>query len=162
MKKVLLFAFALIFVSIKSQAQSAQESVTVKINSIFDLKLSSGAQTFDFNNVTKYDDGIELDNANTIFYKSNNPWRIMVASTANDYSGTAGSTTPMPASVLQIRKNGSGAAYISNLSTTAQPLPGATGTKGTGNFAVDYKLNPGYGYDPGDYTIVVQYTITNP
>lgn len=161
MKKVLLFAFALTVVCMKSQAQSAQESVTVKINSIFDLTLNEGAQTFDFNHVTKYDNGIAKDRANTILYKSNNPWRIMVASTADNYSGTAGSTTPMPSSVLQIRKNGT-SSYISNLSTTAQPLPGATGTKGTGNIDVDYMLNPGYGYDPGDYTIVVQYTITNP
>lgn len=135
---------------------------SVKIAEVLDLAVTSGASTtFDFNSIAKIDNGIETLNAVTLTYKSNKPWFINV--TANSANFTGSSPTPMPASVVQFKLNGTGT-YVP-LSTTPTSLSGTSAAKnarGTATLGVDYKVNPGYSYAPAtDYGMVITYTISN-
>ena len=161
MKKVLLFA-ALVSFSLFSKAQNvgtanASQPISVVIKNVFDMNLSSSStRSFSFDNLTDYDNGLEVLNANTINYKTNKAWKVSVKALTSDFTGGAG-TTSMPASVIKVRKTGA-ASYIS-VSNTDQDL--TTGARGASNFNIDYKATPGYSYEAGTYAVTLQYTITN-
>lgn len=168
MKKVT-FTAALIFSIIIGNRASAQlgtaaptGTFAVKIAEVLDLAVTSGATTtFDFNSIAKIDAGIETTNAVTLTYKSNKPWFINVKANSANFTGS--SPTPMPASVVQFKLNGTGT-YVP-LSTTPTSLSGTSAAKnarGTATIGVDYKVNPGYSYAPADdYGMVITYTISN-
>lgn len=168
MKKVITVAsFIIASLSIsdaKAQLGTAAPTGTfsVKIAEVLDLAVTSGASnTFDFNSIEKIDAGIETLNAVTLTYKSNKPWFVNVKAQTANFTGS--SETPMPASVVQYRLNGTSTYNV--LSDVASSLNGTSATKnsrGTASMGVDYKVNPGYSYAPSnDYGLVIVYTISN-
>lgn len=167
-KNILPCLFALFFIAIYTQAAAQNryltKAITITIPTVLELELSSGASvTADFNQSVKLDNGLELLNASIITYKSNKSWFATIKA-ANPYFGGGDVSTPMPASVIQYRLNGSGMAYI-NLSDTEQILMGSSSAKldrGRGTGSIDFKINPGYIYPPAtDYNLQVIYTISN-
>lgn len=161
MKKLSFAVLFLVFSAI-AQAQTVgttgvTQSVSVVINNVFDMSLSSTAtRSFSFDNLADYDNGIEVLNANTLNYKTNKAWKVSVKALSANFSGGTGQTT-MPSDVIKVRKNGS-ASYVA-VSGTDQDL--TTGARGNSNFNIDYKATPGYGYEAGTYSVTLQYTITN-
>jgi hypothetical protein len=133
------------------------QSVSVVINNVFDMSLSTtSTRSFSFDNLTDYDNGIEVLNANTLNYKTNKAWKVSVKALSTNFTGGAGTTT-MPSDVIKVRKNGT-SSYVA-ISGTDQDL--STGARGNSNFNIDYKATPGYGYEAGTYAVTLQYTITN-
>lgn len=66
---------------------------------------SSTPRRFSFDALTDYDNGIDVLNANTINYKTNKAWKVSVKAWTSDFTvGTL--ATPMPASVIKVRKKG--------------------------------------------------------
>jgi len=163
MKKLILSTLLLVFASILANAQNvgtptATQPITITIKNVLDMSLSSTAtRTFSFDNVTDYTNGVEVLNANTINYKTNKAWMVSVKALSTNFTGGAG-TTPMPSSVINVRKNGD-ASYVP-VSSVDQTL--TSGTRGASNFNIDYKAAPGYNYEAGTYSVTLQYTITNP
>lgn len=168
--KKLLFTAAIITLSVITTKQANAQlgtaaptaTFSVKIAEVLDLAVTSGAtNTFDFNSIAKIDEGIETQNAVTLTYKSNKPWFINVSANSANFTGS--SPTPMPASVVEFKLNGTGT-YVP-LSTTPTSLSGTSASKnarGTATLGVDYKVNPGYSYAPADdYGMVITYTISN-
>lgn len=160
--KKLLFAALLVSVSFFANAQNvgtatATQPISIVIKNVFDMNLSTTTtRSFSFDALTDYDNGIEALNANTINYKTNKAWKVSVKALSDNFSGGAG-TTPMPSSVIGVRKNGS-PAYIA-VSNADQDL--TTGARGASSFNIDYKATPGYSYEAGTYAVTLQYTITN-
>jgi len=162
MKKLLTAVLFLVATVAIVNAQSVgtatgAQPLSVVINNVFDMNLANTTtRSFSFNNITDYDNGIEVLNANTLNYKTNKAWKVSVkALNANFTDGAA--TTPMPSNVIQVRKNGT-TSYVA-ISAADQDL--TTGARGNSNFNIDYKANPGFGYEAGTYAVTLQYTITN-
>ncbi|HYK76376.1 MAG TPA: hypothetical protein VEV16_05320 [Daejeonella sp.] len=165
MKKLILVTLSIVLfyaATSKAQTKTATGTFAVKISEIIDLTVSSGnALTFDFNDMSKLDNGIEQLNAVTLTSKSNQPWFVSVKANAANFTG-GDVTTPMPASVIKF-KNADGGTYLP-LSTTDAALSGTAGSKnprGTSTIKVDYRLDPGYAYGPAsDYAMTITYTIS--
>lgn len=117
---------------------------------------SSATRSISFDALADYDNGIEVLNSNTINYKTNRAWKISVKALSSDFTNGAPNTR-MPASVIGVRKNGS-SNYIT-VSSNDQEI--ASGARDVNKFNIDYKANPGYGYEAGTYTVTLQYTMTN-
>jgi hypothetical protein len=162
MKKLSLVTLFLLSATIFAKAQNvgagtSTQAMSVVIKNVFDMNLSSTTtRSFSFDNLTDYDNGVEVLNANTLNYKTNKAWKVSVKALSADFTGGAGTTT-MPSSVIKVRKNGA-ASYVA-ISSTDQDL--ATGARGSSAFDIDYKATPGYNYEAGTYAVTLQYTITN-
>jgi len=162
MKKLFLVTLLFVSASIIANAQNvgtgtSSQPMSVVIKNVFDMNLSSSTtRTFSFDNLTDYDNGVEVLNANTVNYKTNKAWKVSVKALSASFTGGAG-TTIMPSSVIGVRKNGA-ASYIA-VSAIDQDL--TTGSRGASNFDIDYKAAPGYNYEAGTYAVTLQYTITN-
>jgi len=162
MKKLFLVTLLFVSANLIANAQNvgtgtSTQAMSVVIKNVFDMNLSSTTtRSFSFDNLTDYDNGVEVLNANTLNYKTNKAWKVSVKALSADFTGGAGTTT-MPSSVIKVRKNGA-ASYVS-ISAADQDL--ATGTRGASNFDIDYKATPGYNYEAGTYAVTLQYTITN-
>lgn len=161
-----IFLSVSILISDKANAQlgisAPTASFEVKIAEILDLAITSGAtNTFEFNTIAQIDAGIEVQNAVTLTYKSNKPWFVNINANSPNFTGS--SATPMPCSVLMFKLNGSGS--YTPLSTTPSSLSGTSALKnprGAASIGVDYKISPGYTYDPAnDYGLVISYSISN-
>ena len=147
-----------------SQTRYLTKTVDIIVPTVLDLEVSSGAnQIADFNQTSKIDNGIELLGATTLTYKSNKAWFITIKSSDANFTGGA-AETPMPASVIQFRVNGSGNSYTP-LTASDQSLVATMGSKyprGTGTSTIDFHINPGYIYPPADnYSLQIIYTISN-
>lgn len=147
-----------------SQTRYLTKTVDIIVPTVLNLEVTSGAnQIVDFNQTSKIDNGIELLGATTLTYKSNKAWFITIKAGSSDFTGgLAGS--PMPASVIKYRVNGSGNSYVP-LSAIEQSLVATTGSKyprGIGTTTIDFNINPGYIYPPADtYSLQIIYTISN-
>jgi hypothetical protein len=161
MKKLFLAILLFVSTTIIVNAQNvgtptATQPISIVIKNVFDMNLSSTTtRTFSFDNLTDYDNGVEVLNANTINYKTNKAWKVSVKALSADFTG--GTSTTMPANVIKVRKNGA-ASYIA-VSGVDQDL--TSGSRGASNFNIDYKATPGYNYEAGTYSVTMQYTITN-
>lgn len=147
-----------------SQTRYLTKTVDIIVPTVLNLEVSSGAnQIIDFNQTSKIDNGIELLGATMLTYQSNKAWFITIKAGSSDFTGGL-SGSPMPASVIKYRINGSGSSYIP-LSAIEQSLIATSGSKssrGTGTTTVDFNINPGYIYPPADnYSLQVIYTISN-
>ncbi|MBN9482041.1 MAG: hypothetical protein BGO70_15835 [Bacteroidetes bacterium 43-93] len=147
----------------KVQAQSSTTvSGTIDISACMGLTITNLTGVVSFNDASDYMSGITITNAATIAVKSNVNWLIDIsAQSAYFQAMSSGASTNMPASVLQIRRNGT-TSYIT-MSTNSQTLK--SGNKGdentTGNsFNTDVSINPGFGYNAGSYNIGVLFTLS--
>lgn len=138
-------------------------TVPITVPSVLDITFSSGQNvTANFNTTSLIDHGISLTNGTIFKYSSNQAFHISLAATSANFSSS--SPTPMPASVVQFRRNGT--TTYTALSTAATSLYGTSGStipRGTGSVGIDYVINPGYTYAPStSYLLTLQYTISNP
>lgn len=147
-----------------AQTRYLTKTVDIIVPTVLNLEVTSGAnQIADFNQTNKIDNGIELLGATTLTYKSNKAWFITIKSSSANFTGGV-AETPMPASVIQFRVNGSGNSYTP-LTASDQSLVATMGSKyprGTGTTTIDFHINPGYIYPPADnYSLQIIYTISN-
>jgi hypothetical protein len=147
-----------------SQTRYLTKTVDIIVPTVLDLEVTSGAnQAVDFNQTSKIDNGIELLGATTLTYKSNMAWFITIKSSSATFIGGI-AETPMPASIIKFRINGSGSTYTP-LTASDQSLIATMGSKyprGAGTTSIDFLVNPGYIYPPSDnYSLQIIYTISN-
>lgn len=156
-----IFVFFAAIKGIRAQSYTTV-SGTIDISACMSLTITNLTGVVSFNDASDYTSGITITNAATIAVKSNVSWLISISTqSANFQAMSGGASTNMPASVLQIRRNGT-TSYLT-MSTSSQTLK--TGNKGdasvSGNtFNTDVNLNPGFGYNAGSYNIGVLFTLS--
>jgi hypothetical protein len=138
-------------------------TVPITVPTVLDITFTSGQNpSANFNSTTRIDQGIALTNGTIFKYSSNQAFHIAISAASANFSST--SPTPMPASVVQFRRN-STSTYTS-LSTTPASLLGTSGatiSRGSSSLGIDFLINPGYAYAPAtDYSLTINYTISNP
>jgi hypothetical protein len=158
-KLVFIFVFLLCAGYSHAQSYVGYATGTITIDSMYVVTAGSGT-TFSFGSVNDYANSIEKLNYASMSIKCNYNWKLSVRATSSFFSASGGGSTNMPCSILQVRK--SSGTYIP-VSTTSQQL--AVGNRGNstvaGNsFNIDVDCNPGFSYNGGVYSIVLQYTIT--
>ena len=160
MKNVILTAAITLGTFVFANAQSTSsvsQTVTLTLQNSITLSITAATGTgFTFATTNDYQNSLTNTNASSFSVSSNRPWAVTVAAAAANFSGPASPAPVMPASALNWRLNGG--STFAGLSTTAASL--TSGARGTSTFSVDYKANPGFGYDAGTYTMAVVYTAT--
>ncbi|HYK76374.1 MAG TPA: hypothetical protein VEV16_05310 [Daejeonella sp.] len=160
---VLVLGFWVLLQGVVLAQSSVNTTVTAKIPEALDLSVTTGSSIdFDFTtNVALLTTGIEKLNAVILSYKSNRPWFINISASSTNFTG-GDAANPMPSTVVQFKKNGSG--VYAPLTITAVSLSGTSAVKnpkGSNTIGIDYKLTPGFDYaSGGDYTIGITYTIS--
>jgi len=146
------------------QTRYLVKTVAITIPTVLDLQIVSGANpVVDFNVTSKIDNGIELLGATTFTYRSNKAWFVTIKAGSADFTGGV-SGSPMPASVIRFRLNGTGAPYtpLSNIEQSLLANSGSKNARGIGTESIDFQINPGYNYPPAqNYSLQVIYTISN-
>lgn len=106
--------------------------------------------------------GVEVNNYGTIAIKSNVLWQLSFsAQNAFFTSLSQGGSTNMPSSVVSIKlHNNSNYLQLTTTSTTLKTGGRGTASSNGNTFDIDMKLNPGFGYSGGIYTIGLMYTLT--
>ena len=183
MKKIILFAAALVSFSAATFAQatsSANQNVALSLaNTISITFVSTGTNTgtavsIPFTTVADYTNGVQTS-AQQLKVQSNKPFNVTVnANAANfTYSGTTTPAPVMPVSGvlgLEVSANGTGgsiaspfsASAFSTLTSAAQNLINTATAGGNQTFSVIYQATPGFSYPAGTYTTNVVYTATQP
>ena len=160
--KIFLFVLGCFF-HLMLRAQGSGNFVsTLSIQPIMELSLSNTASNITFSTPDQYAGEWVIANFNTVKIKSNQAWNLSMAATSTVFtaSGTFASSN-MPASVCKIGITGQANQF--SLSTTSQLL--STGNRGSENangntFDITLKVNPGYNYGAGIYSIGIVYTLT--
>jgi len=167
--KVTLVALALLtFGGAQAQAQvtcnsngcNLQDTVKVTVATVLRLNLSQAATSLTPPNEAAYDAGFQLDNGPTAGVKANRSWSLKISANAGSWTAANGANASKVAGDL-LWATSSGGAYT-GLSTS--PFNLLTGS-GTGNTSqqVYYKTLWSYGSDtPGDYSLVVVFTLSAP
>lgn len=157
--KNLLFAAAILCsaLSSKSQTATSSQTLTLQLQNNLDIFFAGGTPngtSFTFSNSNDYASGLTNVAASHLQVRSNKAWTVTVAAASTHFSSSSG--TPMPAGKLGIKLTSSS----SFLPLSITPALLTSGSRGNGNFVVDYSANPGFSYDAGTYTIGVVYTAT--
>lgn len=162
MKIVFLFLLGC-FVQPASYGQNSENfTSTLNIQPVMELSLSNTASNITFSTPDQYAGEYVINNFNSIRIKSNQAWNLSLAATSSVFSASGSfASSNMPASVCRIGVTGQSTAFA--LSTTSQLL--STGSRGSdalsGNtFNITLRVNPGYNYGAGIYTIGIVYTLT--
>ena len=161
MKHVLLLLLGGMFCD-AVQAQSGNFSSSVSIQPVIELSLANSSSNIIFSTSDQYSSEYVATSFNTVKIKSNQNWNLSISATSSVFtaSGTFASSN-MPASLCRLSVTGQTGTL--SLSTTSQLL--ATGNRGndvyTGNsFGITLKINPGYDYGAGIYSLGLVYTLT--
>lgn len=166
-KPVLVLAIMLMpFGSLGQAAQpvSVMSTVTLMIPQAIDLSVTAGNTIeFDFTSDLKtLTTGIEKLNAVMLSYRSNVPWFLTISAASAHFTG-GDPAVPMPASIVQFRRNGT-SAYAS-VSTEPASLSGsstARNPRGSSTIGIDYRIVPGFDYpSANDYSIGITYTVSS-
>lgn len=160
-----IFLFLLIgcLIQLPLYSQSSDDfTSTLKIQAVMELSITNSTSNITFSTPDQYAAEYVITNFNTIKIKSNQSWNLSLSSTSSVFSasGTFASSN-MPASICKIGITGQTSSLT--LSTTAQLL--SSGSRGSaaasGNtFDITLKVNPGYNYGGGIYSIGIVYTLT--
>jgi hypothetical protein len=160
--KRIVFILFIIVLAVQAKAQYSYTGTatgSITIDSMYVITAGAGT-SFTFGGVEDYANGVEKLNYAGISIKCNYNWKISVRATTANFTAGGGGSANMPCSILTVRKSGN--SYLT-ISTTSQQLAvgnrGPTSTSGN-TFNVDIKSNPGYSYNGGTYSIVLQYTVT--
>jgi hypothetical protein len=161
-KKLSLLLFALLVHAAVWAQSSGNLTSTINIQAVMQLTLSNSTASITFSTPDQYSSEYVLTSFNSVKIKSNQNWNLAVSATSSVFtaSGTF-STSNMPASLCKLGVTGQTATV--SLSTTSQLL--ATGNRGSdatagNNFDITMKINPGYNYGAGIYSIGLIYTLT--
>ena len=139
---------------------NVNNTASVTVGTVLKLTLSSITTALTPPDQTAYDNGYQLDNGPAATVKANRPWTLKISSAASNWTAANGAKASKAAGDLQWGTV-SGGPYT-GLTTSAASVTTGTGTSGTAqNFF--YKTLWGYATDtPGDYSLVVVYTLTAP
>ena len=139
---------------------SLNDTAKVTVATVLRLTLSQSATSLTPPNEAAYDAGFQLDNGPTATVKSNRPWTLKLSANAALWTAANGAQASKAAGDLQWALT-SGGSYT-GLSTTPATLITGNGTSGTAQ-AVFHKTLWSYAADtPGDYSLVVVYTLSAP
>jgi len=140
---------------------SVTNAASVSVPSVMRLTLSTAATTLTNPVEAAFDAGFQDDAGPTATVKSNRPWNLTVASQAATWTGTSGGRATKGAADLQWKQ---GAGALASLNTTAANVYGASqAATASASTAFSYRTVWSYAVDvPGDYALVVVYTLTAP
>lgn len=153
-----------------SQAAAAQtcsgnpcnvnNTASVTVGTVLKLTLSSTTTPLTPPDQAAYDNGYQLDNGPSATVKANRPWTLKIASAAGNWTAANGANASKAAGDLEWGTV-SGGPYT-GLTTSANGVTTGSGTSGTTQDFF-YKTLWSYATDtPGDYSLVVVYTLTAP
>lgn len=168
--KIMLGVVALLAVSApQAQSQntcsanpcSLNDTVKVTVATVLRLTLSQAATPLTAPDEAAYDAGFQLDNGPVATVKANRGWTLKVSANAATWTGTGGAAASKPASDLQWSTS-AGGTYTGLTTSPATFSSAATGNSGVAQ-PVFYKTLWSYANDtPGDYALVVVYTLSAP
>ena len=139
---------------------SVNDTAKVTVATVLRMTLSQVATTLTAPTEGAYDAGFQLDNGPVVGVKSNRSWTVKLSASAGTWTAANGANASKAASDLQWSTS-SGGTYT-GLSTTPATLFTGNGT-GNASQQAYYKTNWSYASDtPGDYSLVVVYTLSAP
>jgi hypothetical protein len=140
---------------------SLNDTVKVTVASVLRLTLSQSATALTPPNEAAYDAGFQLDNGPVATVKANRGWTLKLSANAGTWTAANGATAGKAAGDLQWATS-SGGTYTSLTTSPATFSSAAGGNAGTAQ-PVFYKTLWSYANDtPGDYSLVVVYTLSAP
>ena len=140
---------------------SLNDTVKVTVNTVLRLTLSQAATPLTSPDEAAYDAGFQLDAGPTVTIKANRAWTVKISSNAATWSASgAGANASKAAGDLQWATSLAGT-YAGVSTSPATFLTGGAGA--STSQGVFYKTLWNYGSDtPGDYALVVVYTLSAP
>ncbi len=148
-------------VSCNTNGCPLSDTAKVTVNTVLRLTLSQAATLLSSPNEAAYDAGFQLDNGPVAGVKANRSWSLKISANAGAWTGANGANASKAASDLQWATS-SGGSYTGLTGSPSDFLTGATGTGNTSQ-QVYYKTLWSYSSDtPGDYSLVVVYTLSAP
>jgi hypothetical protein len=140
---------------------SLNDTVKVTVSTVFRLTLSQSATSLTPPNEAAYDAGFQLDNGPVATVKANRGWTLKIGANAASWTAANGASASKAAGDLQWATS-SGGTYTSLTTSPATFSSAAGGNAGTAQ-PVFYKTLWSYANDtPGDYALVVVYTLSAP
>ena len=167
--KITLGVLALVLSGAQAQAQntcsanpcSVNDTVKVTVTTVLRLTVGAAATTLTAPNEAAYDAGFQLDNGPVAGIKANRAWTLKVSANAVSWTAANGARAGKPAADL-LWSTSSGGTYTGFSTTPATFFSGATGT-GNSSATMYYKTLWAYSSDtPGDYSLVVVFTLSAP
>ena len=167
--KVALSVLALVLSAAQAQAQntcsanpcSLNDTVKVTAPVVLRLVVSQAATTLSAPNEAAYDAGFLNDNGPIAGIKANRSWTLKVSANAATWTAANGARAGKPAADL-LWATSSGGTYNAFSTTPATFFSGATGT-GNASSQIYYRTLWAYSADtPGDYSLVVVFTLSAP
>ena len=140
---------------------SVNNTAQVNVGTVLRLTLSSTTTALTSPNEAAFDQGYQDDNGPTAGVKSNRPWNLQISANAATWTGANGARANKPAGELEWSRTNSGYA---SLTTSPVSIYGSS-QSATGNASqgMSYRTLWSYASDtPGDYSLVVVYTLTAP
>ena len=140
---------------------SLNDTVKVTVSTVLRLTLSQFATSLTPPNEAAYDAGFQLDNGPVATVKANRGWTLKVSANAATWTAANGANASKAAGDLQWATS-SGGTYTSLTTSPVTFNSAAGGNAGTAQ-PVFYKTLWSYANDtPGDYSLVVVYTLSAP
>jgi hypothetical protein len=140
---------------------SLNDTAKVTVATVLRLSLSSSATSLTAPVEAAYDAGFQLDNGPVATVKANRGWTLKVSANAATWTAANGARAGKPASEL-LWSTSSGGTYTGLTTSPATFSSAATGNAGLAQ-PVFYKTLWSYANDtPGDYSLVVVYTLSAP
>ena len=140
---------------------SLNDTVKVTVSTVLRLTLSQSATSLTAPNEAAYDAGFQLDNGPVATVKANRGWTLKVSANAALWTAANGAQASKAAADL-LWSTTSGGTYTGLTTSPATFGSAATGNAGSAQ-SVFYKTLWSYANDtPGDYSLVVVYTLSAP
>jgi hypothetical protein len=167
--KITLGVLALVLSGARAQAQntcsanpcSVNDTVKVTVATVLRLTLGASATTLTPPNEAAYDAGFQVDNGPIAGVKANRAWTLKVSANATTWTAANGARANKPAADL-LWATSSGGTYTGFSTTPASFFSMGTGT-GNASAQIYYKTLWSYSADtPGDYSLVVVFTLSAP
>lgn len=140
---------------------SVNDTVKVTVATVLRLTLSTSATPLTAPNEAAYDAGFQLDNGPVATVKANRGWTLKVSANAATWTAAGGARAGKPAADL-LWATTVGGTYSGLTTSPATFNSAATGNAGLAQ-PVFYRTLWSYANDtPGDYSLVVVYTLSAP
>jgi hypothetical protein len=140
---------------------SLNDTAKVTVATVLRLTLSQSATVLTAPDEAAYDAGFQLDNGPVATVKANRGWTLKVNASGATWTAAGGAQPAKPAADL-LWSTSAGGTYT-GLSTTPATFTSAAGGGAAASQSVFYKTLWSYANDtPGDYSLVVVYSLSAP
>ena len=140
---------------------SVNNTASVSVPSVMRLTLNAATTTLTNPVEAAFDAGFQDDAGPTATVKSNRPWNLTIGALTASWVGSNGGRATKGASDLQFKTASTSFASLSQ--TAGNVLPATQGAAGNASVAMQYRTVWSYAADvPGDYTLVVVYSLIAP